>query len=286
MTEATSDYARPTALPEALALLAAGPRTVLAGGTDLYPATQAQRLAGPLLDITALEGLAGLAAGPEGLRIGAGTTWTTLAEADLPPALAALQQAALVVGGRQIQNAGTLGGNLCNASPAADGMPPLLVLGAEVELASVRGVRRLPLAEFVLGVRRTARAPDELLVAVHVPAAALAGSSAFVKLGARAYLVISIAMVAVRIVAERGRVVEAALAVGACSAVARRLPAVEAALLGTPLSEAAARITGANVTAALSPIADIRGSADYRLDAACTLLRRAVAQALPVEEPA
>ena len=286
MTEATSDYARPTALPEALVLLAAGPRTVLAGGTDLYPATQAQRLAGPLLDITALEGLAGVVSGPDGLRIGAGTTWTALAEADLPPALAALQQAARQVGGRQIQNAGTLGGNLCNASPAADGVPPLLVLGAEVELASVRGLRRLPLAEFVLGVRKTARAPDELLTAVHIPAAALAGASCFVKLGARAYLVISIAMVAVRIVAERGRVAEAALAVGACSAVARRLPVVEAALVGAPLSEVAARITEADVSAALSPIADIRGTADYRLDAACVLLRRAVAQALPLEEPA
>ena len=286
MTEAISDYARPTTLPEALALLAAGPRTVLAGGTDLYPATQAQRLAGPLLDISALEGLTGITAGPQGLRIGAATTWTALAEAELPPALAALQQAARLVGGRQIQNAGTLGGNLCNASPAADGVPPLMVLGAEVELASVRGVRRLPLAGFVLGARKTARAPDELLTAVHVPAPALAGSSAFVKLGARAWLVISIAMVAVRIVAERGRVAEAALAVGACSAVACRLPLVEAALIGAPLAEAAGRITEAGVAAALSPIADIRGSAEYRAGAALVLLRRAVAQALPVEETA
>lgn len=286
MTEAISDYARPRALPEALALLAAGPRTILAGGTDLYPATQAQRLAGPILDITALEGLAGITARPEGLRIGACTTWSAVAEAGLSPALRALQQAARLVGGRQIQNAGTIGGNLCNASPAADGMPPLLVLGAEVELASVRGVRRLPLTDFVLGVRRTVRAPDELLTAVHIPATALAGGSAFVKLGARAYLVISIAMVAVRIVAARGRVVEAALAVGACSAVARRLPQVEAALIGAPLSEAAMRITGHKVTAALAPIADIRGSAEYRGDAAGTLLRRAVAQAMPLEDVA
>ena len=284
MTEATSDYARPTALPEALALLAAGPRRVLAGGTDLYPATQAQRLAGPLLDITGLEGLSGISAGPNGLRIGACTTWTALARAELPPALAALQQAARAVGGRQIQNAGTLGGNLCNASPAADGMPPLLVLGAEVELASARGTRRLPLAGFVLGVRQTALAPGELLVAVHVPASALAGASAFVKLGARAHLVISIAMVAARIVVDRGMVAEAALAVGACSAVARRLPLVEAALVGAPLAEAGQRILAADVAAALSPIADIRGTADYRAEAACALLRRAVAQVLPGEE--
>ena len=91
-------------------------------------------------------------------------------------------------------------------------------------------------------------------------------------------------MVAARIVVDRGMVAEAALAVGACSAVARRLPLVEAALVGAPLAEAGQRILAADVAAALSPIADIRGTADYRLDAACALLRRAVAQALPVEE--
>ncbi len=120
-------YARPADLETALARLAQG-GTVLAGGTDLYPGAG---LAGDVLDITGITGLRGLTWG-DGLRIGGCTTWSDIAEADLPPALTGLQQAARMVGGRQVQNAGTIAGNLCNASPAADGVPPLLTLGAEV----------------------------------------------------------------------------------------------------------------------------------------------------------
>jgi CO/xanthine dehydrogenase FAD-binding subunit len=269
-------YARPTGLAEALELLADGPATPLAGGTDLYPGA-GRSLPGPVLDLSAIPELQEIEAG-DGLRIGAAVTWSELAEAPLPPALVALAEAARQVGGRQIQNAGTLGGNLCTASPAADGVPPLLAAGAEVELASIRGARRLPLAAFLTGPRRTARAPDELLVAVHVPAEALASRSRFLKLGARAHLVISIAMVAVRLVAAEGRVAAAAVAVGACAPTARRLPAVEAALTGAPLAEAAARVRRADVAAALAPIDDIRATAGYRLDAATTLVARAVAE--------
>ena len=189
-----------------------------------------------------------------------------------------MRRAAAEIGGPQIQNAGTIGGNLCNASPAADGVPPLLVLDAEVELASAAGTRRLPLAAFLAGVRRTARRPDELLTAIHLPAAALTGRSAFRKLGARRYLVISIAMVAARLVVADGRVVSAALAVGACGPVATRLPAVEAAIAGAPAdARLPARIDAAAVAAALAPIDDHRASAGYRAKAATELLRRAVA---------
>ena len=102
-----------------------------------------------MLDITGLGELRGIARGPGGLRIGACTTWAEIRDAALPPAFDALRAAAAEVGGRQIQNAGTIGGNLCNASPAADGVPPLLALDAEVELASAAGApppaaRRLP----------------------------------------------------------------------------------------------------------------------------------------------
>ncbi|MDP4033086.1 MAG: FAD binding domain-containing protein [Pseudorhodobacter sp.] len=272
-----TDYARPMALPEALGLLSAGKMQLLAGGTDIYPALAGASIARPVLDIAALPGLRGITAGPEGLRIGACTTWEDIAQADLPPALAALRQAAVQVGGRQIQHAGTIGGNLCNASPAADGVPPLLVVGAEVELVSARGLRRLALGDFLIGPRQTARAADEVLVAVLVPQAALAGQSRFLKLGARAWLVISIAMVAVRLVVAGGLVVKAALAVGACSAVARRLPEVESALIGAPLADAATRIVDTAVAAALDPMDDLRGSAVYRAVAAAELLRRAVA---------
>jgi CO/xanthine dehydrogenase FAD-binding subunit len=267
-------YARPDDLSLALALMAGGTRRVLAGGTDLYPGAGAA-LTGPVLDITALPGLRGISFG-DGIRIGAATTWSDIAEAHVPPALAGLQQAALQVGGRQVQNAGTIGGNLCTASPAADSVPPLLTLDAVVELASARGTRRIPLHAFLLGPRQTARAPDEVLTAVLVPKAALQGQGAFLKLGARAYLVISIAMVAARIATKDGLVTDVALAVGACSAVAQRVPMVEAALIGKPLHGLSRHIQPQDVTAALSPIADIRASADYRAEAAVELLRRVV----------
>lgn len=271
-------YARPARLEQALSVLTEGGWRVLAGGTDLYPGAGAQ-LAGKVLDVTAVEGLSGISRA-DGLRIGACTRWSDIASAVLPPAMQALQQAARQVGGRQIQNAGTIGGNLCNASPAADGVPPLLALEAEVELAGPSGLRRLPLRDFLLGPRRTARREDELLTAVLIPETALAGTSAFVKLGARAYLVISIAMVAARVVVDQGRIVDLAIAVGACSATARRLPRVEAALRGLPSDLASCRIEAGSVIADLAPISDMRATAEYRADAAVELVRRAVAGVL------
>lgn len=271
------DYARPQTLTEALGLLAVGGR-VLGGGTDLYPGAGA-RLTGPLVDLSEVAELVGMTR-MGGVRIGAATPWTAIAEADLPPALWALQQAARQVGGRQVQNAGTLGGNLCNASPAADGVPPLMAAGAEVELTSVAGTRRLPLAAFLVGPRRTALAKGEVLTSVLIPEAGLQGRSAFVKLGARSHLVISIAMVAARLVVDAGHVTEAAVAVGACSPVAVRLPAVEAALIGTTAASATDRIRADDVVAALSPIDDVRATADYRREAAVELVRRAVAEAV------
>jgi CO/xanthine dehydrogenase FAD-binding subunit len=272
------DYVRPHTLAEAVQCLADTRWRLLAGGTDLYPQAGGH-LAGATLDLTGLPDLQGILRGA-GLRIGAATSWSDIAAADLPPALRALQGAALQVGGRQIQNAATLGGNLCNASPAADGVPPLLVAGAEVELASASGVRRLPLSDFILGPRRTALRSDELLAAVILPEAGLRGRSAFLKLGARRHLVISIVMVAARIVVDRGQVVEAALAVGSCGPKAVRLPGVEAALVGRPAASAAAGIVAADVADCLQPIDDVRGSAVYRVGAAVELLRRAVAEAL------
>lgn len=268
-------YARPEALEEALALLARGPATVLAGGTDLYPATTARELRGDVLDISAIAGLRGITRTDGGWRIGARTTWTEVVRADLPPAFDALKGAAREVGSVQIQNAGTVGGNLCNASPAADGVPPLMALDAEVELASAAGVRRMALSAFLTGPHRTARRADELLTAVLVPDRA--GRSAFVKLGARRYLVISIVMVAAMVETEGDRIARAAISVGAGSAVAVRLGALEAALAGAPVD---APIPPDLVGAALSPIDDVRGSAGYRITAATELVRRAVAEAV------
>lgn len=271
-----SSYYRPATLTDALGVLAETGAVVAAGCTDLFPATDRQQLAGPVLDITAITGLRGVSRTDEGWRIGATTTWSDLLAAELPPAFDMMKQAAAEVGSVQIQNAGTVAGNLCNASPAADGVPPLLALDAEVELTGADGTRRLPLAGFLTGVRQTRCRADELLTAVHVPDSAGQGTSRFLKLGARKYLVISIAMVAVRQHVVDGVVTDMALAIGSCSAVAVRLRELERALIGRPIHGLSDHLTDADVAACLSPISDIRADASYRAGAATELLRRAL----------
>jgi CO/xanthine dehydrogenase FAD-binding subunit len=274
------NYLRPHRLEEALLALAR-PHTVLAGGTDFYPARVGRTIAEDILDIGAIAVLRSISSISTGWRLGATTTWSELLEADLPPLFDGLKQAAREIGGRQIQNAGTLAGNLCNASPAADGVPCLLALDAEVELASRAATRRVPLDRFITGVRRTALAPDELLVAIHVPKPAHEARSAFLKLGARRYLVISIAMVAATLEIADGRVANARVAVGACSAVAQRLPTLEAALAGAPLDGRLADRVDLAHLAPLAPIDDVRGSADYRSNSVLVLLRRLLAGLAP-----
>jgi CO/xanthine dehydrogenase FAD-binding subunit len=270
-------YARPTSLAEALPLLAGGGRTVLAGGTDLYPAHVGRALERPLLDIGAIAELRGIRRTGSGWSIGAATTWTDVIRADLPPLFQVLRQAAREVGGMQIQNMGTLAGNLCNASPAADGTPVLMALDGVVVLRSAAGERRLPVAGFVLGSRRTARAADELVVAIEVPAHRDGARSVFLKLGGRRYLTISMTMVALVLDAdEAGRIGRAGVAVGSCAASARRLPALEAKLVGRALGDPLADAVDVADLAALAPIDDLRASAAYRLDATATLLRRAL----------
>ena len=270
-------YFRPSELDAALRARAAGPCAVLAGGTDFYPARVGRTVGEDVLDITALADLRGVREEPARFRIGALTTWTDLVESPLPPWFDAVKLAARDVGGLQIQNAGTVAGNLCNASPAADGVPALLALGAEVELQSVAGVRRLPLGEFVLGNRRTACRPDELVTAVLVPKRGGRARSTFLKLGARRYLVISIVMVAaVADLDGDNAIVRAAVAVGACSAVAQRLGLLEHALAGRRLAPGIGTLVTAGHLAPLAPIGDVRGTASYRLDAAATLVARAL----------
>jgi CO/xanthine dehydrogenase FAD-binding subunit len=270
-------YLRPRRLEEALSALTR-PHTVLAGGTDFYPARVGRAIVEDVLDIGGIADLHGIAAGPEGWRLGATTTWSELIEADLPPLFDGLKQAAREVGGRQIQNAATIAGNICNASPAADGVPCLLALEAEIEIAGPHPhPRRLPLGQFITGVRKTALAPGELVVALHIPRPAVDAESAFLKLGARRYLVISIAMAAATLEFAAGRVVAARVAVGACSPVAQRLPALEAVLLGAS-REALAGAVEAHHLAPLTPIDDLRGSAAYRRDVVVTLVRRLLAR--------
>ena len=231
------------------------------------------------LDVTRIHGFCDVQVSDESVRFGAAVTWTDVIKAELPSAFDALKQAAAEVGSLQIQNAGTIAGNICNASPAADGVPPLLALDATVELQSVsRGVRELPLTTFLKGVRHTAIEKDELVTAVIVPTPNAGMRSAFEKLGSRQFLVISIAMTAANVLLNaEGRIQEARIAVGSCSAVAQRLTALEADLVG----EDPKRVTiKAEHLAPLSPIADVRGTAEYRLTAAQQQIQRAILRAV------
>lgn len=276
-------YLVAASLSEALEALGKGNAAVVAGGTDWFPAQGTRPLAGDLVDITRVPGLRGITRADGLWRIGAATTWTDVIRADLPPAFDGLKAAAREVGSIQIQNAGTIAGNLCNASPAADGVPPLLTLGTDVELASTHGTRRMPLSTFLKGPRQTARMPAEVLTALLIPDLPAAAQGAFLKLGARHYLVISIAMVAAVVTVEDGLIAQAAVAVGSCSATAQRLPALEAAITGRSPADIRAAgpalITPAHL-APLSPIADVRGSAEYRTEAAATLCARVLALTL------
>src|ERR1700729_236482 len=269
-------YARPSHLQNALGLLAESSARVIAGATDIYPGAGERPLQGDYVDVSKISALRGVTFDSASVRIGATTTWTDIARADLPPAFDALKVPAQDIGAVQIQNRGTIAGNLCNASPAADGAPPLLILDAEVELASRRGTRRLALHTFINGARRTLLAPDEVMTAIITPLPSLTMRSAFFKLGARRYLVISIAMVAVALDVVEGMVRDARIAIGACSAVAQRMRRAEQRLIGAPASSGLGRSIEADDLAGLSPIDDIRASADYRHDAAFTLLRRAI----------
>lgn len=274
-----SSYVQPRSLDEALAALATRPATVLAGGTDFYPARVDRPVTEDVLDLGSLAELRGIREHDDHWRIGATTTWTDVLRAPLPRWFRCLQLAAREVGGVQIQNTGTVAGNVCNASPAADGVPALLALDAEVELASVRGERRMPLERFITSVRRTERRSDELVVAIRVPKRSDAARSTFLKLGSRKYLVISIVMVAGLVDCDdAGRVTHSALAVGACSPVARRLASLEAKLLGRSRDESLTQLASAEDLDVLAPIDDVRGTADYRRDAALSLVRRTLSE--------
>ncbi|MGE0736910.1 MAG: xanthine dehydrogenase family protein subunit M [Alphaproteobacteria bacterium] len=269
-------YLRPADLYEALAALAAGEITIVAGGTDFYPARVGRTIMENLLDLSALSALRGIVDKGDRYEIGACTTWTDLIESDLPACFDGVKLAAREVGGVQIQNAGTVAGNICNASPAADGVPPLMALDAKVRLASRQGEREVALADFITGNRKTVRRPDELVTAIVVPKCDAGARATFVKLGARRYLVISIVMAGFVVEPDQnGRVARARISVGACAPVARRLAKLERALVGRVLDAQLGEIADqTHLRDALAPIDDIRATADYRWDACVTVLRR------------
>ena len=260
------DVLSPRTLDDALRLKSEAPAAwPIEGGTDVLVELNFDRARPPaLINLNEVDELRAWSRENGALRLGAALTYTECRRslADVLPALA---EASRTVGSPQIQNRGTLGGNLGTGSPAGDSLPPLLVEGAQVELASVRGSRRLPLEEFLVGPKRTALEPDELIVAVHVqPSGA---RQTFMKVGPRNAMVIAVASLALAVDRERE---EVRAAFGSAGPVPR--------LVTAPLAEADE--LPERVAAASSPIDDVRGTAAYRRHALRVLTQRALERCL------
>ncbi|MEV7549851.1 xanthine dehydrogenase family protein subunit M [Amycolatopsis sp. NPDC089917] len=271
------DFLRPSSLTEALAVKAERPDAVpIAGGTDVMVELNFDhRRPGALLDLNRVAELAEWTESDGRIRLGASVPYVRVI-AELGEVLPALAMASRTVGSPQIRNRGTVGGNLGAASPAGDTHPVLLVLGAEVEAASVRGTRRIPAEEFYLGVKRNALEPDELITAVHLPAEA--GPQQFAKVGTRNAMVIAVCSFALALHLDTR---EIRAAVGSAAPTPRRASAAEEFLSAelpwstkAAIADSVKRRFGELVSQAASPIDDVRGSADYRKHALSVLARR------------
>lgn len=274
-------YWAPTALDDALARLADGEATVLAGGTDLMPQLNAGRvrLKRGLLNVRRVAELATVAVDGGMLRVGAGVTITDLAA---HPAVrehaGVLADACDHFASDQLRNAATLGGNVCNASPAGDTLVPLLALDAQAELAgktdgSVR-TRCVPLDAFFTGPGRTVRAPHELLVALRIPLRGPQAIGRFHKFGTRPALDISTVSLCVAGTRRGGALHDVRVACGAVAPVPMRARAAEAALEGVPLTQDAIARAAAAARDEVRPIDDVRASAWYRRELVFNLMRR------------
>jgi CO/xanthine dehydrogenase FAD-binding subunit len=280
------DFLQPRSLEEALELKAARPEAMpIAGGTDVMVELNFDRARPPaVMDLGQVPELEGFQLQDGRLRLGARLTYTQAVDllGELLPGLAI---ASRTVGSPQIRNRGTIGGNLGSASPAGDALPPLLAGGAEVEVASARGGRRLPIAEFLTGPKRSALAPDELIRAVHVPRAG--GPQQFAKVGTRNAMVIAVCSFALCLEPRARRVgtgIGSAGPTPLTAAEAERFLEGELEAGGLWESRAAlgdgilARF-GELAAAAARPIDDVRGSAAYRVHALAVLARRTLAWA-------
>ena len=257
------DVLTPRSLDEALQLKAERPDAVpIEGGTDVMVALNFDRLRPPaLLNLNEVGELKGWSRENGAVRLGASLTYAEAMRGELAASLPALAEASRTVGSPQIRNRGTIGGNLGTASPAGDALPPLLVEDAEVELASVRGRRVLPLTEFLVGPKRNALAEDELISAALVtPSGA---RQTFMKVGPRNAMVIAVCSLALSVDRERGELRAAYGSAGPVPALVTA-PVAEAELFAERVAEAAA------------PIDDVRGSAAYRRHALRVLTSRAL----------
>jgi CO/xanthine dehydrogenase FAD-binding subunit len=257
------DVLTPRALDEALRLKAERPDAVaIQGGTDVMVELNFDRARPPaLLNLNEVPELRGWSRENGTLRLGSGLTYTEAMELAEP--LRALAEASRTVGGPQIRNRGTIGGNLGTASPAGDALPPLLVYGAEVELASTRGERVVALKEFLVGPKRNTLEPDELIVAVRL--AAPGPRQTFMKIGPRNAMVIAVVSLALVVDADEVR---------ASFGSAGPVPG----LVTVPLADRAE--LPERVAEAASPIDDVRGTARYRRHALRVLTARALERCL------
>jgi CO/xanthine dehydrogenase FAD-binding subunit len=255
-------------IDEALRLRAEHPdATIIAGGTDLMVFVEggAVQLI-EVLNIWGCEGMSGIEAHEKGIRIGALTTWAEIARHPSMPD--ALRECANTVGAAQIQNRGTVGGNIVNASPAGDSLPLWLALDAEMEVASIRGSRRIKASDFWVGYRKTALEADELLLAIHIQTD-VRDRLYYRKVGTRMAQAISKVMLGGRLRIENGIVTEARVALGSVAAIPIRLMTVESSLIGKAIDSAAADLVAQEIT----PIDDIRSTAEYRTSVATRIIR-------------
>ncbi len=239
----------------------------LAGGTDLIIQINRKRCAPRhLIALGGIDGLAGIELGGDKIALGALTTHKTIEQSPVfEGPLAALAEAARVVGGHQIRNVATIGGNVVNASPAADLLPPLLTLDASVVLAGAAGTRQIPIAEFLRGPGVTERSDDEVLVSLEFARPPIGAATAFLKAGRRRAMEISIVCVAALLALDAdGRCRTVRIALGAVAPTAIRASEAEHALLGFEPTSAALGDAGRIAADACAPISDVRASADYR----------------------
>jgi aerobic carbon-monoxide dehydrogenase medium subunit len=275
------EYHQPESLPDAVALAArfGEEASFLAGGTDLMVQIERGRVAPRhVVGLHRVPGLAGIEANGR-IALGARVTHRAIERAPaLGGALRCLIEGAEVIGGHQVRNVATVGGNLANASPAADLVPCLLALDGMVRLVGPGGERELPVERFLLGPNRTARRPDELLTLVSLPALPAHSSSAFLKAGRRRAMEISVVCVAARLTLDASgeRCLEARIALGAVAPTTVRAREAERTLEGRPVGGEAFARAAAAAQEACRPIDDVRASAAFRRHLVGVLVRRAL----------
>ncbi len=282
------DYIAPSSLEEALQALseAAGVVKPLAGGTDLIAQMRERRAAPSLvLDVKGIPEANRLEYDPsEGMRIGAAVSCADIARyAPTGAHYPAVAQACLLIGSVQIQNRGTIGGNVCNASPSADTIPPLLAYDAVAVAAGPEGTRRIPLAEFFQGPGRTALAPQEILVEVALPPAPRHSGSRYLRFIPREEMDIAVAGVGslLAVDPDTGVCSRARIALASVAPTPIRARRAEERLEGSRITDDAIREAGELAAAACNPISDVRGSGAYRRELVKVLTRRTLSQCAP-----